>query len=91
MAVQKQLNSLGISYTQYARLGRNHDQELCVFIPYSCGRVYKGGIKRRLKVCMEKHLKIFFGGKTMKQGISDHIWREDMVISRLWNEVKIHR
>lgn len=63
MVIQKQLNHSGISYPQYACLGRNHDQELCVSIPYSCGREYKGGIRRRLKVSMEKHLKFILRGK----------------------------
>ena len=62
----------------------------CVYtIPFSCGKVWKGGICCPLKVRLEEHRKAVYRGEVVKSSMADHIWKEKGKHQLLWYELKI--
>ena len=70
-------------------LGIQHDQELCLLHPCSCGKIYKGETGRPLKVRLEEHRKAIVRGEIEKSGMADHIWKENGNHLPLWDKDEI--
>ena len=62
----------------------------CMYsISCSCGKVYKGGACRPLKVRLKENRKAICRGQVEKLDIADHIWKEKRNHLPLWDETII--
>ena len=60
-----------------------------VYIPSSCGKIYKGETGRPLKIRLEEHRKAVVRGEIEKSDMADHIWKEKENHQPLWDKVEI--
>ena len=77
-----------ISLPGQATNGIQHDQELFLLHPCSCGQIYKGETGRPLKVRLKEPRKAVVRTEVEKSGMVDHIWKENGNHLPLWDKVE---